>query len=150
MNITSRQLRKNPTDAERKMWFILRDLEWPKAHFRRQVKIGNYFADFLSHNFKLIIEVDGSQHFEPEGLVRDEMRTAYLNREGFQVLRFDNHDVLTNASGVADKLIDVLSGLTPTPSPPHKGEGQDLAITPLPLRGRGRGGVKPRGKLSNA
>ena len=150
MSITSRGLRKSPTDAERKMWFILRDLEWPKAHFRRQVKIGNYFADFLSHHLKLIIEVDGSQHFEPEGLARDEKRTAFLNREGFQVLRFDNHDVLTNASGVADKLIDLLSGLTPTPSPPHKGEGQDAIITPLPLRGRGRGGVKPRGELSNA
>ncbi len=125
--VTSRQLRKNPTDAERKMWFILRDIDWPDAHFRRQVKIGSFFADFLSHHFKLVIEVDGSQHFEAEGLARDEARTAFLNVEGFQVIRFGNHDVLVNAAGVADKIIDVLSGLTPTPSPPHKGEGQELS-----------------------
>jgi very-short-patch-repair endonuclease len=64
VGVTYRQLRKNQTDAERKMWFILRDLDWPEAHFRRQAKIGQYFADFLSHHFKLVIEVDGSQHFE--------------------------------------------------------------------------------------
>ena len=123
--VTSRQLRKNQTDAERKMWFILRDLDWPKAHFRRQVKIGQYFADFLSHHFKLIIEVDGSQHFEPDGLARDVVRTAFLGAEGFSVIRFGNNDVLGNPAGVADKVIDVLSSLTPTPTPPHKGEGQE-------------------------
>jgi very-short-patch-repair endonuclease len=106
------------------MWWILRDLKWPEAHFRRQVKIGPFFADFLSHHFKLVIEVDGSQHFELEGLARDERRTAFLNREGFRVVRFGNHDVLSNSSGVTDRLIDVLTSLTPTPSPPHKGEGQ--------------------------
>jgi very-short-patch-repair endonuclease len=128
--VTSRQLRKNQTDAERKMWFIPRDLDWPKAHFRRQVKIGQYFADFLSHHFKMVIEVDGSQHFEPDGLARDKARTAFLGAEGFSVIRFGNNDVLGNPAGVADKIIDILSSLTPTPTPPHKGEGREETILP--------------------
>ena len=107
------------------MWFILRDLDWPRAHFRRQVKIGQYFADFLSHRFKLIIEVDGSQHFEPDGLARDDVRTAFLGAEGFSVIRFGNNDVSGNSAGVADKIIDYFSSLTPTPTPPRKGEGQE-------------------------
>ncbi len=132
----SRDLRKNMTDAERKMWFILRDIVWPKAHFRRQVRIGPFHADFLSHHFKLVIEVDGSQHFEPEGLARDEARTKYFAAEGYSLLRFGNHDVLSNASGVADRIIDILSHITPTPTPPHKGEGQKRSSSTLPLRGR--------------
>jgi very-short-patch-repair endonuclease len=126
--VTSRSLRKSPTEAERKMWWILRDLKWPKAHFRRQAQIGPFFADFISHHFKLVIEVDGSQHFEPEGLARDARRTAFLKREGFRVIRFDNRDVLTNSAGVTDRMIYVLNVLDPTrprnaANPPPEGEG---------------------------
>jgi very-short-patch-repair endonuclease len=125
---TSRQLRKTPTDAERKMWWILRDLKWPKAHFRRQAQIGPFFADFLSHHFKLVIEIDGSQHYDAEGLARDKRRTAFLKREGFHVIRFGNRDVLTNSAGVADRVMFVLTRLCPTrraslANPPPEGEG---------------------------
>jgi very-short-patch-repair endonuclease len=114
------------TDAEKKMWHILRDLDWPQAHFRRQVKIGQYYADFLSHKFKLIIEVDGSQHAEGFGLVHDNRRTEFLNREGFEVIRFFNIDVLTNAAGVHDAIEAKLRSLAPTPDPSPQGGGAEI------------------------
>jgi very-short-patch-repair endonuclease len=125
---TSRTLRKTPTDAERKMWWILRDLKWPKAHFRRQAQIGPFFADFVSHHFKLVIEIDGSQHYDPEGIARDTRRTAFLKREDFHVIRFGNREVLSNSAGVTDRVIFVLTRLDPTrpraaANPPPEGEG---------------------------
>ena len=121
----ARDLRKHMTNAEKKMWHILRDMDWPQAHFRRQVKIGAYFADFLSHKFKLIIEVDGSQHAEDVGLQRDAQRTAFLNAEGFEVIRFFNIDVLKNSSGVFEAIEAKLRALTPTPNPSPQGGGAD-------------------------
>lgn len=105
------------TDAEWKMWHILRDVKWPGVHFRRQVKIGPFYADFLSHAYRLIIEVDGCQHYEDERAAEDKRRTAWLEREGFRVIRFGNTDVLRNSPGVFDAVVDVLKGITPTPRP---------------------------------
>ncbi len=122
----ARSLRKNMTDAGRKMWHILRDLDWPHAHFRRQVKIGPYFADFLSHKFKLVIEVDGSHHAERAGVARDNRRTALLHREGFDVIRFFNIDVLQNAAGLHDAIEAKLRAMTPTPNPSPQGGGAEL------------------------
>jgi very-short-patch-repair endonuclease len=111
----ARQFRNNMTDAEWKMWFILRDMDWPEAHFRRQVRIGAYYADFLSHTYKTIIEVDGSQHGEANGNKHDTLRDAFMRKEGFSVLRFWNIDVLKNPSGVYDAIATHLSSVTPTP-----------------------------------
>ena len=119
--LRARSLRQNPTDAERKLWQRLRHL--PNAHFRRQATIGTFFADFGCHTTRLVIEVDGGQHAESES---DQSRTAYLNENGYRVLRFWNHDVLTNIEGVLELIVSAVtvSPPTPNPSPPQeRGEG---------------------------
>ncbi|MGB3045932.1 MAG: endonuclease domain-containing protein [Xanthobacteraceae bacterium] len=118
----ARQLRQNPTDAERKLWQHLRALP-DTAHFRRQATIGPYFADFACHTHRLVIEVDGGQHAES---TNDATRTAYLEASGYRVLRFWNHDVLGNIDGVLETIIGALRVAPPTPdsSPPQeRGEG---------------------------
>jgi adenine-specific DNA-methyltransferase len=72
--------------------------------FRRQFSVGPYFADFVCLRVRLVIEVDGSQHHEPEQKRHDAIRTAWLRRQGFDVLRFDNGDVLDNADGVVSQI----------------------------------------------
>ena len=96
----ARQLRTQSTQAEAKLWSILRGNKLG-AHFRRQVPIGPYIADFVSSRAKLIVELDGSQHLSTKGLADDAQRTRYLEREGFRVLRFNNVEVLKNSSVVA-------------------------------------------------
>lgn len=92
----ARELRRNATDAERKLWVSLREA-FPGAKFRRQVPLGSYFADFCSHATRLVIEVDGGQHAEAADY--DAARTRFIG-EGYRVIRFWNHDVLGNAEGV--------------------------------------------------
>ncbi|MGB3865695.1 MAG: DUF559 domain-containing protein [Xanthobacteraceae bacterium] len=119
----ARNLRQNPTDAERKLWRRLRALPCA-AHFRRQATIGPYFADFACHTNRLVIEVDGGQH---AGSAVDATRTADLEARGYRVLRFWNNDVLGNIDGVLEVIIDALrvSPPTPAPSPPQeRGEGK--------------------------
>ena len=82
------------TDAERKIWYRLRQIPISNSHFRRQATIGPYFADFACHRLKIVIEIDGSQHGEAEGIARDAERSSYLSSRGYRVLRFWNNDVL--------------------------------------------------------
>jgi very-short-patch-repair endonuclease len=107
---TARRLRKNETDAEQRLWKALRKLSLEGSHFRRQVPIGSYVADFACLSAKLIIEVDGSQHGEPEGLAKDAERTAWLRSQGFRVLRVWNNDVFSNLDGVLDAVYAELFG----------------------------------------
>ncbi|MCB2067937.1 MAG: endonuclease domain-containing protein [Erythrobacter sp.] len=93
----ARELRRSSTEAEKKLWRELRRV-FPAATFRRQSPVGPFFADFLSFKHKLIVEVDGGQHDEHRHA--DARRTAFLEGEGFQVIRFWNDDVLQNADGV--------------------------------------------------
>ena len=94
----ARNLRKNMTEQERKLWFcFLR--EYP-VKFVRQRPIGSYIADFYCSEAKLIIELDGSQHYSEEGKRHDDNRTYVINQLGVQVLRFSNYDVDTNFNGV--------------------------------------------------
>lgn len=102
----ARRLRRNSTDAESRLWFALRD-KFPAARFRRQVAFGSYLADFASHGSRLIIEVDGGQH----SAERDARRTAFLNGEGYRVLRFWNNEVLQNLDGV----LSVVAAVFPSP-----------------------------------
>ncbi len=98
-------MRKMPTEAERKLWWHLRHrLPLAGSHFRRQVQIGPYIADFACHELKLVIEIDGGQH----GLQtkKDEMRTRRLEAEGYRVLRFWNNDVLSNVDGVLSQILE--------------------------------------------
>jgi len=83
--------RRNPTPEEKKLWYdFLRNHPF---QFRRQKSFGCYIVDFYCSNAKLVIELDGSQHFSDEGRLWDENRTAYLNSLGMQVIRFTNKQV---------------------------------------------------------
>ena len=117
-NANARNLRRNPTEAEKRLWSALRGLKLPGSHFRRQVPIGRYIADFCCHDLKLIIEVDGGQHNES---AEDVVRTEWLESQGYTVLRFWNNEVLENLDGVMAKVAAFCA--TPTPTPPHRGEG---------------------------
>jgi len=116
----ARRMGSEPTEAERKLWWHLRHrIELRDTHFRRQVRIGPYIADFASHGLKLIVEIDGSQHAERES---DLTRTRRLEANGYCVLRFWNNDVLSNVDGVLDVICAALRTPAPDPSPQGGGE----------------------------
>ena len=118
----SRRMRKTPTAAERKLWWHLRH-RFPLdcSHFRRQVQIGPYIADFACHQFKLVIEIDGGQHGSQTE--KDDARTVRLESEGYRVLRFWNNDVLSNIEGVLTEIHNAIA-TTPTPDPSPQGGGE--------------------------
>ncbi|HWV52992.1 endonuclease domain-containing protein [Pseudorhodoplanes sp.] len=119
----AQRMRRAPTDAERRMWHILRTLKPFGMHFRRQAPIGAYIADFAWHDGKLVIEIDGSQHAERR-LSYDEQRTIWLRSQGYRVLRFWNADVLKAPRSVGEAILAARTDKkTPPPTPPHKGEG---------------------------
>jgi very-short-patch-repair endonuclease len=93
----ARALRREETPAESRLRRALREA-LPGAKFRRQVSMGPYFADLISHRCKLIVEIDGSQH--AENVEQDAARTRFLESEGYRVLRFWNNEVLQNLDGV--------------------------------------------------
>ena len=99
------------TPAERKLWRAIRSrLPIEGTHFRRQVSLGPYIADFCSLGAKLIVEVDGHQHGEEKARARDAARDRYLSQNGFLVLRFSNRDVMTNMDVVLDTIFHALMG----------------------------------------
>ncbi|MDX2006338.1 MAG: endonuclease domain-containing protein [Meiothermus sp.] len=98
----AKQLRKNLTPAERKLWF-----DFLRIHSQRWLKqrpIGPYIADFYCASAKLVVELDGDSHFTPEGRAYDLERTAYLEGLGLHVLRFTNLEVLHNLEGVGQAI----------------------------------------------
>jgi very-short-patch-repair endonuclease len=101
-----RQLRRNSTDAEMKLWFAVRDRRLAGFKFVRQKPIGPYVVDFLCRDRKVIVEVDGGQHAESKG---DQVRDAYLASEGYHILRFWNSDVLGNIDGVLQTILASLN-----------------------------------------
>ena len=107
----ARRLRSNPTDAEKRLWSRLRRKQLAGHRFRRQVPLGTYVVDFACLEARLIVEVDGGQHGE-QGK-RDAARTAWLEAQGFRVLRFGNNDVLENTDGVFAAIRVALSALPP-------------------------------------
>ncbi|HLF78635.1 MAG TPA: endonuclease domain-containing protein [Dehalococcoidia bacterium] len=117
----ARALRRSFTDAEDKLWRWLRDREVVKTKFRRQHPVGSFILDFYCHEHRLAIEVDGGQHYEPDGLKRDDRRTVYVEAAGIKVMRFNNLDVLQNMDGVMSVILEALSRPHPTLS--HSGEG---------------------------
>ncbi len=96
----SRKLRNNSTEAEKKLWYYLRNKNLGEK-FRRQQPIGSYFPDFVCLKKFLIIELDGGQHF---GSAYDKTKDGYFTKEGFTVLRFWNNEVLENIEGVLTKI----------------------------------------------
>jgi very-short-patch-repair endonuclease len=102
----ARDLRKQLTDAERRLWYLLRRKQLEGFRFRRQAPVGKYIADFACFAERLIIEVDGGLHVDTQAY--DETRTAWLESEGFRVLRFWNNDVLGNQEGVLERILEAL------------------------------------------
>jgi len=105
----ARNLRRKQTDAERKLWSILRGRQFENSKFRRQEPIGKYIVDFVSLERELIIELDGGQHNQQSEMEKDETRTKWLERKGFRVLRFWNNDVLQNIDGVGSKILEIIN-----------------------------------------
>jgi very-short-patch-repair endonuclease len=106
----ARRLRRQPTEAEAALWRALRRLPLDGSHFRRQVPIGPFVADFACHAAKLVVELDGGQHTEDESVAYDARRTAWLQRAGYRVLRFQNADVLRDIDVVLDTIRAAIFG----------------------------------------
>ena len=117
-------MRKNPSDAEDKLWSFLRAKRFEGLKFRRQQPLQNYIVDFVCHEINLIIELDGGQHNETEIINYDQQRTAKFEEAGYQVLRFWNNDVLMNTNDVLEAIRLVCLQLTRPLTPSHQGRGE--------------------------
>ena len=117
----ARTLRQNMTEAERRVWQMLRSHQMKRYKFRRQVPIGRYIADFACHEARLIVEIDGGQH--DRSSPREVERSGFLQNEGYLILRFWNNEVLENLDGVHETIADELGRITPTQTLPHQGGG---------------------------
>ena len=111
----ARSLRRNLTDAERRIWRHLRNRRLGGIKFRRQVPVGPYIVDFYCHSHRLIIELDGGQHADQ--LSYDEARSDYLLSRGYSVIRFWNNDVLGQTDVVLSLIVHALRSATLTRSP---------------------------------
>ncbi len=103
----ARQLRRAMTIAEKKLWSLIRQNKLG-VHFRRQVPIGPYVADFYSRQAKLVLEVDGSQHLQEEYLQKDFQRKSFFEKRGYRILRFNNLEILNYSDGVMQKIMESL------------------------------------------
>ena len=119
----ARTLRRNMTPAEFQLWGHLRNRQLMNLKFRRQEPIGQYFVDFVCYEKKLVIELDGSQHLEKEE--EDKHRTEELNKNGFDVLRFTNDDVMNEINAVIEEIMNFCEKREishPHPTSPIQGE----------------------------
>jgi len=113
-------MRSQSTDAEHRLWQLLRAHRFAGYKFRRQVPLDFYIADFVCFAARLIVELDGGQHAEDPG---DKRRDAYLRGQGFRILRFWNSDIFNNEEGVLTSVFAALQQ-PPLPNPsPARGEG---------------------------
>ena len=101
----AKSMRKVMTDAELKLWNAVRAHRLMDLGFRRQVPIGNYIVDFTCAEHRIIVEVDGAQHNEPDAQHYDARRTAFLESLGWSVLRFTNDDVIKDIEGVCQHIV---------------------------------------------
>jgi very-short-patch-repair endonuclease len=122
----ARRMRANPTEAERKLWYLLRDKRLGELRWRRQEIIDDrYILDFVCYEHRLTVDADGSQHADS---AEDVERDAWLVGQGFKVLRFWNTDILTNIDGVAESILHAVENIAaptrgdPTPNPLPQGE----------------------------
>src|SRR5215469_4007540 len=109
----ARRLRRDATDAERRLWYRLRSRQIDGAKFVRQEPIGPYVVDFVCRELRLIIEVDGGQHATDK---RDAVRDRWLAEQGYRVMRFWNNEVLANTSGVLEEIVAALSEAASVPT----------------------------------
>jgi very-short-patch-repair endonuclease len=118
--LRARRLRRATTVAEKRLWYHLRNLDLDGSHFRRQIAIGPYIADFGCMAARLLIEVDGSQHGEDRNKAHDGVRTAWLEKRGYRVLRFWNNDITGNIGSVMEAIYAAIYGSTSAPPVPLK------------------------------
>ena len=102
----ARELRRNPTEAERRLWKHLRLRQIGGYKFRRQQSLGPYIVDFVCLGKRVVVEVDGGQHSEQ--IAYDTERSAWLEAQGFRVLRFWNHEVLKEIEVVKEVIAEAL------------------------------------------
>jgi very-short-patch-repair endonuclease len=102
----ARQLRQNMTEAERTLWHRIRSRQLSNTKFRRQFIVGTYIVDFICLEHRLIIEIDGGQHAQNKSY--DDSRSEYLSQQGFMVLRFWNHEVLSDMEAVLEVILNNL------------------------------------------
>jgi len=114
----ARDLRNNPTEAERALWKQLRLWQLDGYKFRRQQPLGRYIVDFVCFEKKLVVELDGGQHAEQKEY--DAKRDTWLRAEGFRVLRFWNNEVLKSIEVIKDEILKTLKN-TPYLNPPPQG-----------------------------
>jgi very-short-patch-repair endonuclease len=136
------RLRADETSAEKALWRALRRIPLLGTHFRRQVPIGPYVVDLACMSARLVIEVDGPSHSLDDQITKDARRTAFLEVEGYRVLRFANHEVYGSVDVVLDTIYAALAEagvVEPVVSSPHPG---GLAADPPP-RGEGEEGGNP-------
>jgi very-short-patch-repair endonuclease len=131
----AKSMRSEMTDAERALWTQLRAHRLNGLSFRRQVPVGSFIVDFVRHEHRLIIELDGGQHANEREAHHDQMRQAWLNTKGYRVLRFWNFDVLRHRESVLETNIETIAQSLP-PS-------RSQTPTDLPLKG---GGEASRGQ----
>lgn len=124
----AKSLRKEMTDAEKSLWYILKSKNFQGLKFRRQEPIGEYIVDFVCFGIKLVIELDGGQHANLT-IEEDKERDEWLRSQGFTVLRFWNNDVLENRDGVLEEILKNIK--TPSPDPSHLGRGKFRVLRSL-------------------
>ena len=127
--VQAKRLRTEMTDAERRLWYLLRAHRFSGYKFKRQVPIGRYVLDFVCFDRKVVVEADGGQHADSS---TDRSRDEWLQGQGFRILRFWNNDVLKNTQAVMEVISNALetSGAK-SPSP------GSLRSPPSPTRGEG-------------
>jgi very-short-patch-repair endonuclease len=131
MTKRARCLRRNPTDAEKKLWHALRRDQINNLNFKRQHPVGPYTLDFYCSSLRLGIEVDGGQHAEEINQQKDQQRTSYLASNGIVVVQYWNNDVLRNLEGVLTELVriaEVRPKGTPSPTLPLSGGGRGDSV----------------------
>jgi lysyl-tRNA synthetase class 2 len=131
----ARRLRRNQTDAERVLWFRLRDRRLEGWKFKRQAPIDRFIVDFFCADAKLIVELDGGQHDQYRE--RDADRTKVLEAMGYLVLRFWNNDVIGNTDGVLEVILSTVNlqrSEPPHPNPLPKGERERTEIAASSMR----------------
>ena len=117
----ARTLRQNMTEAEIRVWRMLRAHRINRHKFRRQVPVGRYIADFVCHEARLIVEIDGGQH--DSSSAGEIERSGFLQNQGYRILRFWNNEVLANPDGVYETVVDALAASPPPCPPPSRGRG---------------------------
>jgi crossover junction endodeoxyribonuclease RuvC len=135
----ARRLRRDATESEKRLWWTLRALKPLGYHFRRQSPFQNYTLDFVEHDAKLVVELDGEQHGEAAHREHDAKRDALLTSQGYLTLRFWNSEIAENIDGTTDRILRELQQRSPTRSAsridlPTEGEVKK-ETRPLPRKG---------------